>query len=320
MPPARPQRLKDIPGFGIDEVAAAAGSDPEILRLENLDTDLPVPEGVVEATRAAVGVDEYNSYLPFTGRDDLKREVAAHLERRSGVSYDPGSIVITNGDGDNMNDALNAVTDFGDEVILTDPVYAGMINRVRVVGAVPKLVPMRVQDRAWRLDLDALHAAVTPKTKAVFLMNPSFPTGARLDDEEWEAVCRVCVDNDLWLLYWSMYEGVVFDGAPIVHPASMPGMAQRTIVIGAVSMEWRMIGWRVGWLAGPGPVAGDLALMHIYNGLTPGGIGMAGAAVALRAPESDLRACVDEWQARRDTVSSSSRDSLPSARTAHGRC
>ncbi len=80
----RPRRLADIPGFGIDEVAARAGDDPDVLRLENLDTDLPPPAEAIEATRAAAGLDEFNSYLPFTGRLDVKRAVAALVERRSG--------------------------------------------------------------------------------------------------------------------------------------------------------------------------------------------------------------------------------------------
>lgn len=303
MVPVRPQRLAEIPGFGIDRVAAAAGSDPAILRLENLDTDLPPPPGVVEATRTAVGVDEYNSYLPFTGRDDLKAAVAAHVQLRSGVAYDPGTqVVVTGGEGDGMTDALLATLDAGDEVIVTDPVYAGMINRVRLVGGVPRMAPLAVRDGGWRLDVEALQAAVSPRTRAVFLMNPSFPTGARLNEHEWRAVADVCIEHDLWLLYWAFFEGVVYDGAPIVHPAGLIGMAERTITIGAVSAQWRMIGWRIGWLVGPSRVAPDLALVHIYNGLTPGGIGMAGAVVALQAPEDDFRACVREWQRRRDVV------------------
>ena len=131
----RPARLAGIPGFGIDEVAEAAGDDPEVLRLENLDTDLPVPDGVVAATRRAVGVDEYNSYLPFDGRADLKAAIAAHFGRRSRTTVDPSQITITGGDGDGLNNALNATTDVGDEVIVTDPTYAGIVNRVRLVGA-----------------------------------------------------------------------------------------------------------------------------------------------------------------------------------------
>src|SRR5262245_49334650 len=116
----RARRLDEIPGFGIDRVAAAAGADPSILRLENLDTDVPPPAAAVEATRAAVGDDDANSYLPFTGRTDLKEAVAAHLSRRSGVAYDAGQVTITCGDGDNMLDAVLTVADPGDEVMLTD--------------------------------------------------------------------------------------------------------------------------------------------------------------------------------------------------------
>src|SRR2546427_8085076 len=150
-------RLEHIPGFNIDRVAAAAGDDPDVLRLENLDTDIPPPAEAMEATRASIGEDEANSWLPFTGRDDLKEAVAAYIERRGGPRYDGRrEIVITSGEGDAMLDALFCMTDPGDEVILTDPTYAGMLNRVRLVGATPRLVPLRVIDGVWRLDLDAL--------------------------------------------------------------------------------------------------------------------------------------------------------------------
>jgi N-succinyldiaminopimelate aminotransferase len=298
----RPKRLAQIPGFGIDEVAEAAGDDPEILRLENLDTDLPVPDRVVEVTRAAVGVDDYNSYLPFDGRADLKALVARHFERRSGVAVAAEQITITGGDGDCLNNALHVTTDVGDEVIVTDPTYAGMINRVRLSGAIPRVVPHHVEDGSWRLSSQRLRAAVTPQTRAVFLMNPAFPHGARLSADEWQGVADICMENDLWLIYWGMYEAVVFDGAPILHPASIPGMAERTVTVSSVSMEWRMIGWRVGWTIGPPELAHDLGLAHIYNAITPGGLGMAGAVAALQAPEDDLERNVAELQRRRDAM------------------
>jgi aspartate/methionine/tyrosine aminotransferase len=110
------------PRFSIDEVAVAAGSDPEMLRSENLDTDIPPPAAAVEATRAAVGTDKANSWLPFTGTSELKLEVARMIVRRGGPRYDPeGEVVITSGEGDNMLDALLALTDPGDEVIVPDP-------------------------------------------------------------------------------------------------------------------------------------------------------------------------------------------------------
>ncbi len=134
-------RLDGIPGFGIDRVADAAGSDPDVLRLENYDTDIPPHPDALEATRAAIGRDEANSYLPFSGLDEMKEAVAELIARRGGPQYDPYSeIVITDGDGSAVLNALFVLTDPGDEVILTDPTYAGMLQRVRLVGATPKLV------------------------------------------------------------------------------------------------------------------------------------------------------------------------------------
>src|SRR3981081_1864059 len=116
------KRLADIPGFNIDRVAAAAGDDPDVLRMENLDPDLAVPPGVVEATRAAVGELSANSWLPFDGKAEMKRAVADHIERRSGVRYDPmEEVVINGGEGDAMPNGLFLPTDAGEEVILTDP-------------------------------------------------------------------------------------------------------------------------------------------------------------------------------------------------------
>jgi aspartate/methionine/tyrosine aminotransferase len=315
VPPARPQRLADIPGFGIDRVAAAAGSDPDILRLENLDTDIAPPASAIAATRDAAGRDEFNSWLPFTGRDDLKQEVAALLTRRSGIEHSPADVTITCGEGDSMLDALLATLDPGDEVVMTDPAYAGMVNRVRMVGGVPRLVPMEVRDGSWRLRLSALEAG--PRTRAVFIMNPSFPTGARLSAEEWDAVAALCRDHDLWLLYWQQMEGIVFDGAPVVHPASLPGMADRTVTLGSASAEWRMIGWRIGWNVAPQPLAADLGLVHIYNGLVAGAIAQAGVVAALREGEDEPRAAVAEWERRRDVVMDQL-DGLPAVRADGG--
>src|SRR2546430_5696892 len=200
------RRLAQIPGFNIDRVAAAAGTDPDILRMENLDTDIPPPEAAMEATRAAIGEDEANSWLPFTGRDDLKDAVAAYIERHGGPRYDGRrEIVITCGEGDAMLDALFCLTDPGDEVLLTDPTYAGMLNRVRLVGATPRLVPLRLVDGEWRLDLDALSSAVTGRTRVVFVNNASFPTGWVASDEEWEAIAPVCREHDICLPYLACF-------------------------------------------------------------------------------------------------------------------
>jgi aspartate/methionine/tyrosine aminotransferase len=253
-------RLDHIPGFNIDRVAAAAGDDPDVLRLENLDTDIPPPAEAMEATRAAIGVDEANSWLPFTGRDDLKEAVAAYIERRGGPRYDGRrEIVITSGEGDAMLDALFCLTDPGDEVELTDPTYAGMLNRVRLVGAVPRLVPLQIVDDEWRLDVAVLEAAVTGRTRVLFISSPSLPTGWVANDDEWDAVASICRERDLWLLYLAWFEGILFDGRSVRHPASLADMRDRTVTVSAPSLEQRMIAWRVGWVVAPGELVNDVS-------------------------------------------------------------
>jgi aspartate/methionine/tyrosine aminotransferase len=295
------RRLEHIPGFNIDRVAAAAGTDPDMLRMENLDTDIPPPVDAMDATRAAIGEDESNSWLPFTGRDDLKDAVAAHIERRGGPRYDgPREIVITCGEGDAMLDALFCLTDPGDEVILTDPTYAGMLNRVRLVGGVPRLVPLVVVDGEWRLDVDALRAAVSDRTRVVFINNASFPSGWVASNEELEAIASICRDRGLWLLYWAGFEGVLFDGRTIRHPAALPGMRDLTVTVGAPTFEQRMIAWRIGWVVAPGELVNDVSRVHIYNGLVPSGFAQVGTRVALGVANDDLAATNAELQRRRD--------------------
>lgn len=195
------RRLQDIPGLHIDRVARAAGADPDVLRRENLDTDLRPPRAAVAATERALAEDRANSYLPFEGTRELRTAVAERLRRQSGVAYTPEQVVITCGGTEGLLDALLATTDPGDEVILTDPTHAGMINRVRLVGAVPRFVPFVAEPLAWRLDVDALRRALTPRTRVLFLMNPAMPAGAVLDQVAWDAVTALCHDAELWLVY-----------------------------------------------------------------------------------------------------------------------
>jgi aspartate/methionine/tyrosine aminotransferase len=294
-------RTAQIAGFNIDKVAAAAGFDPDVLRMENLDTDIPPPPEAIAATTEALGTDEANSWLPFTGRSDLKAAVSDHFVRRGAPRYDAErEVVITCGEGDAMLDALLCTTDPGDEVILTDPTYAGMVNRVRLTGAVPRLAPLVADSGEWRLDLDAFRHAVSDRTRAVFVNNASFPSGWVASADELDSIAAVCRERDAWLVYWAGYEGVLFDGRTVIHPASLDGMRERTVTIGSVSLEQRMIGWRVGWVVAPGELAGHVGRTHIYNGLVASGFAQIGAVAALTAPDDGLSAANTEWQRRRD--------------------
>jgi len=201
-----------------------------------------------------------------------------------------------------MLDALLCLTDPGDEVILTDPTYAGMINRVRLVGAVPRLVPLHAGSGEWRLDLDALRSAAGDRARVVFVNNASFPTGWVASDAEWEAIAGLCLEHDLWLLYWGGFEGVLYDGLEVRQPAALPGMRERTVTVGAPSLEQRMIAWRVGWVVMPAELTDAVSRCQIYNGLVASGFAQVGTREALRAGDDDLAGAVAEWQRRRDEV------------------
>ncbi|TAM58813.1 pyridoxal phosphate-dependent aminotransferase [bacterium] len=298
--PAR--RVRAIEELTIHRVAAAVPDDVEILRLENLDTDLRPWTWALAATRTALLSDAANSYLPFTGSLELRRAVAARLSRQTDHAYDAGQVLITAGGLEGIFDVLLATVDPGDEVIVTDPTYIGLLNRVRLAGAVPVPVPLRVRAGEWRLDCAALRAAVTDKTKACLMMSPSMPSGAVFDEGEWEAVAALCREHDLWLIDDAAMERILFDRRALVHPASLPGMAERTIVVGSVSKEQRMIGWRVGWIAAPPALVHALEAVRMANVVTPVGIAQGAAVAALEAPAQEYADVLAEWERRRDAV------------------
>ena len=298
--------MAGVIGFGIDRVAREAehaGGRWPVLRLENLDTDLPLPPEAVPATAAALTTAKANSWLPFTGDDDLRAAVCGLLAGRCGHTYDPAAeIVITSGGTEAALDCLLATVDPGDEVILTDPTYAGLVNRVRLAGGVPRFVPYRVAGGQWRLDRDALAGAVSPRTTAMLLMSPSMPSGAVLDDGDWREVARLCREHDLLLIYDGAMEMILFDQRQLLHPVREPGMSERTLVIGSLSKEFRMIGWRVGWVAGPRALIGAVGWAHVYNTTAPVGIARAGATAVLRGDHAHVAECAAELQRRRDLI------------------
>ena len=161
-------------------------------------------------------------------------------------------IVVTCGGTEGVLDVLLATLDPGDEVVLTDPIYAGLVNRVRLAGGVPVFAPLAVVDGEWRLDRDALAAAVTERTVALLMMSPSMPSGLRARRATTGRPSRrsACA-HDLFLIYDAAMEALLFDGRAPVVPLDVPGMAERTVIVGSMSKAYRMIGWRVGWVAGP---------------------------------------------------------------------
>jgi N-succinyldiaminopimelate aminotransferase len=298
-------RLRELKSIGVDRMGAAADhlQNKTLLRLENLDTDLLPPEGVIEATKDQIGDDNANSYLPFVGSNELRKAAAALVSRLSGLSYNwNDSTIICAGGLNGILNALLALLEDGDEVVMTDPIYIGLINRVRLAGGVPVYLPYEIDNGIWTLDCDQLDEAVTPKTKVLLMMSPSMPTGAVFSRRDWEVICAACCRVNAWLLYDSAMERILYDRLEYVHPASFPRMAERTITVGSVSKEYRMIGWRVGWIVAPPKIINDIGLVTISNVVCPVGIAQKGATIALRASDSDIASVTKEWQRRRNKI------------------
>jgi aspartate/methionine/tyrosine aminotransferase len=298
-------RLKDLPGIGVDAAGnrADAAADPAILRMENLDTDLRPPAAALTATRAAIDDDAANSYLPFTGHTALRDAAAAHVSRLSGVAYDSTSqCVITPGGLGGILNVLLATLEPGDEVVITDPAYAGLLNRIRLAGGVPRFVPLRPDSTGWRLDIEALSKAASPRTKVVLLMSPSMPTGAVHNAAEWEAIADFVHDTGAWLVWDAAMERILFDGTTYVHPASLPGLVERTVTVGSLSKEYRMIGWRIGWVVGPKSLISDVAAVGMANVVCQVGIAQSAGVAALTAPDDGVAEAVAVWERRRNVL------------------
>jgi aspartate/methionine/tyrosine aminotransferase len=136
----------------------------------------------------------------------------------------------------------------------------------------------------------------------LFLMSPAIPTGWVANDEEWTAVARICREHGITLLYCMYWEAIVFGGRALVVPSGLEGMRDLTVTVGTVSLEQRMIGWRVGWTVANAELAPALAKAHIYNGIVTSGFGQIGAAAALRLGDQDVELAVAEWERRHDAL------------------
>lgn len=296
-------RLTYITQIGVEQMGDLANSlaDPDVLRLENLDTDLRPPQSAIDFTKRAVDDDDANSYLPFFGLDVMRQAAADLVGRQSGQQYDwKTECVISAGGLSGILNVLLATLEPGDEVLMTDPIYVGLINRVRLAGGVPRFVPLIPSPQGWRLDVDSLSRIDRRRVKAALLMSPAMPTGVVFTDTEWQALVDFCAD--CWLIYDAAMERILYDNRRVIHPASFRGMRERVITIGAASKEYRMIGWRVGWVVGPAEIIADVARVSISNVVCQTGIAMGAVATAINDPNDGLQSCVDEWQRRRDVL------------------
>lgn len=298
-------RLKHITKIGVEDMGDLADSlhDSEVLRLENLDTDLRPPASALEHTRQAVDDDDANSYLPFLGLDSLRQAATNMVARQSGHEYDwKTECIISAGGLSGILNVLLATLEPGDEVLMTDPIYVGLINRVRLAGGVPRYVPLIPTDQGWRLDTSVLEGIDPGPVRLALLMSPAMPSGAVFDNDEWRALVDFCRSADCLIINDTAMERILYDDRSVIHPASFADMRDKVITVGSASKEYRMIGWRVGWTVGPAAVVADAARVSISNVVCQTGIAMAAVAAAINDADDGIESSVLEWQQRRDVL------------------
>ena len=230
--------------------AAIESGDENVIILSIGDPDFPTPEPIVDSAITALrGGDTH--YTPMDGRRELRAAIAEHTSQRTGLSLDASNVVVTAGTQNAMFAASMCLLGAGDEVIVLEPMYVTYESTFTVGGA--RLVRVSQQPPGFRPDPKAVAAAVTPATRAIVLTNPNNPTGVVMTDAELAAIAEIAIEHDLWVISDEVYCNVAFDrpSGSVGSIAALPGLAERTVIVGSLSKSHAMTGWRVGWAIGP---------------------------------------------------------------------
>ncbi len=212
------------------------------------------PAGMLEAARDAIAAG-HNQYAPGTGVPALREAIARHQRRHYGIDLDPDSqVTVTTGCTEAVAAALLGLVDPGDEVVVLEPYYDSYVAMIQMAGGVRRPVTLRAP--GFRLDLDALRAAVTPRTRFVLLNTPHNPTGTVLTPGELAGVAEVAIEHDLVVITDEVYEHLVFDGRRHRPIATLPGMFERTLSLSSAGKSYSVTGWKVGWATGPSELVG----------------------------------------------------------------
>jgi N-succinyldiaminopimelate aminotransferase len=211
--------------------------------------DVDGPASVVEAAVEALRGGR-NQYAPGPGVPELRRAVAAHQQRHYGLELDPDQqVLVTAGATEAIAAAIFSLVNPGDEVAVLEPFYDSYTACIEMAGGVRRPVTLRAPD--FRLDVDALRAAVTDRTTVLLLNSPHNPTGSVLTRPELEAVAAVAQEHDLVVVTDEVYEHLVFDGREHIPLCTLPGMWDRTVSISSAGKTFSFTGWKVGWVTGP---------------------------------------------------------------------
>jgi N-succinyldiaminopimelate aminotransferase len=288
-----------LSGFGISiftEMSALAVETGAI----NLGQGFPDEDGpaaVLEAAQAAMR-NGFNQYAPLPGVPALREAIAEHQRRFYGL--EPEDVQVTMGATEAITAAILGLCEPGEEVLAFDPTYDSYGAAAKMTGAT--LVPVPLHPPDWRFDPDELRAAVTSRTRAILINTPHNPTGRVFSRDELRTIADVVQEHDLVAITDEVYEHLVFDGLRHIPPATLPGMAERTLTISSLGKTFSVTGWKVGWATGPAPLVAAVRAAKqfmTFAGATP--FQHAGAA-ALRLDDAWYAAFAAELETKRDHI------------------
>ncbi|MER7838214.1 pyridoxal phosphate-dependent aminotransferase [Streptomyces sp. NPDC096040] len=301
----RPLLNRRLAEFGTTifaEMSALALSTGSI----NLGQGFPDTDGPVEVREAAVLAlreGRGNQYPPGPGVPELRTAIAAHQERRYGLSYDPDAeVLVTAGATEAIAAALLALVEPGDEVVALEPYYDSYAACIAMAGGTRVPVTLRPDGATFRLDLDELRAAVTPRTRLLLINTPHNPTGTVLTRDELTAIAELAVERDLLVVTDEVYEHLVFDEAGHLPLATFPGMRERTVTIGSAGKTFSFTGWKVGWVTGTPKLVSAVRSAKQFLTYVASGPFQYAVAEALRLPDTYFTAFREDLRAKRDLL------------------
>src|SRR5262245_48479274 len=295
------ERVRQVPPSGIRKFFDILATMTDVISLGIGEPDFDTPRSIIEA-----GVESLREgrthYTSNYGTMELRRALAAHLERLYGVSYDPkGELLITVGASEAVDLALRATCDVGDEVILHEPSYVAYVPAIVFAGGTTVRVATRFEDD-FALDPSVVEAAITPRTKALFLGYPCNPTGAVLPDDVQDELAAIAERHDLLVYSDEIYDRLAYGSYRHRAFSSLPGMRGRTILMGGWSKAYAMTGWRVGYIAAPAAILEGLVKVHQYGIMSAPTTAQDAALVALRDGEPDVERMLAEYDRRRRLI------------------
>ncbi len=271
----------------------------DIMDLGGGDPDFDTPEHIQKAAIQAMQ-SGFTHYVASSGIPQLRKAVAQKLARDNGVEADPDKgIIVTSGGKLALYATLMALINEGDEVILPEPAWVTYRPVIQLAGGTT--VPLNLTaENGFSLTAEMLKAVITPRSKALVLNSPSNPTGKVLTREELETIAAAARENDLYVVTDEMYEKIIFDGRQHVSIASLPGMAERTLVLNGHSKAYAMTGWRLGYLAGPPALVKEIGKIQEQTATCAPSFVQIGGVAALEGPQEPVARMTAEYERRRN--------------------